>query len=310
MNAKLNSAGWIREQMRGVSCFTFVNCHSVDIKYTCSYYEFLKDLEEKVEHDWSAISASLEEIRKTVLSKNNCLVNLTSDGKNLKNSEKYVEKFLDMLPSTSPVASSPSWNRRIPSINEAIVIPKQVNYVGKTANVYETGYQFKGSAYVISKHISNTWLWDRVRVSGAEYGGLCSFDAHSGICSFLSFGDLNLLKTLDIYDGTSDFLRQLEMDDDTLTKAIIETIGNVESNQSPDFKGYRSLLGYLSGITEDERQIIHEEKLSTRLSDFHDFANAIDAIKDKGVVVAVTSPDYVDAANKERPNFFQVKKAL
>lgn len=47
-----------------------------------------------------------------------------------------------------------------------------------------------------------------------------------------------------------------------------------------------------------------------RLSDFQDFANAIDAIKDKGVVVAVASPDDVDAANKERSNFFQVKKAL
>lgn len=47
-----------------------------------------------------------------------------------------------------------------------------------------------------------------------------------------------------------------------------------------------------------------------RLGDFKEFAGAIDAIKDKGVVVAVASPDDVDAANKERPNFFQVKKAL
>jgi Zn-dependent M16 (insulinase) family peptidase len=33
---------------------------------------------------------------------------------------------------------------------------------------------------VISKHISNTWLWDRVRVSGGAYGGFCDFDTHSG----------------------------------------------------------------------------------------------------------------------------------
>lgn len=145
--------------------------------------------------------------------------------------------------------------------------------------------------------------------SGA-YGGFCDFDTHSGVFSFLSYRDPNLLKTLDVYDGTGDFLRQLEMDDDTLTKAIIGTIGDVDAYQLPDAKGYSSLLRYLLGVTEEERQKRREEILSTSLKDFKEFADAIEAAKQKGVVVAVASPDDVDAANKEHPNFFQVKKAL
>lgn len=47
-----------------------------------------------------------------------------------------------------------------------------------------------------------------------------------------------------------------------------------------------------------------------RLADFKEFADAIQAVKDQGVVVAVASPDDVDAANKEHPNFFEVNKAL
>lgn len=46
------------------------------------------------------------------------------------------------------------------------------------------------------------------------------------------------------------------------------------------------------------------------LKDFKEFADAIEAVKDKGVVVAVASPDDVHAAHKERSNFFQIKKAL
>lgn len=46
------------------------------------------------------------------------------------------------------------------------------------------------------------------------------------------------MKTLDVYDATGDFLRDLEMDNDTLTKAIIGTIGDVDSYQLPDAKGY------------------------------------------------------------------------
>lgn len=292
MDAKLNTAGWIAEQMGGVS-----------------YLEFLQALEEKVDQDWIGISSSLEEIRKSLLSRKGCLINMTSEGKNLMNSEKYVSKFLDLLPSSSSVEKT-TWNGQLSSENEAIVIPTQVNYVGKATNIYDTGYQLKGSAYVISKYISNTWLWDRVRVSGGAYGGFCDFDTHSGVFSFLSYRDPNLLKTLDVYDGTGDFLRQLEMDDDTLTKAIIGTIGDVDAYQLPDAKGYSSLLRYLLGVTEEERQKRREEILSTSLKDFKEFADAIEAAKHKGVVVAVASPDDVDAANKEHPNFFQVKKAL
>lgn len=93
--------------------------------FCCSYLEFLQTLEKRVDDDWVGISSSLEEIRKTLISKNDCLVNLTADGKNLKNTEKYVSKFLDMLPSTSPVTST-SWSARVPPTNEAIVIPTQV----------------------------------------------------------------------------------------------------------------------------------------------------------------------------------------
>ncbi|XP_058097080.1 presequence protease 2, chloroplastic/mitochondrial, partial [Magnolia sinica] len=291
MDAKLNVAGWIAEQMGGVS-----------------YLEFLEDLEKKVDQDWDAISSSLEEIRRSLLSRNGCLINMTADGKNLSNSEKFVAKFLDLLPSTP--SNEAKWNARLTPVNEAIVIPTQVNYVGKAANIYEAGYELNGSAHVISKYIGNTWLWDRVRVSGGAYGGFCDFDTHSGVFSYLSYRDPNLLKTLEVYDGTVNFLRELELDDDTLTKAIIGTIGDVDSYQLPDAKGYSSLLRHLLGITEEERQRRREEILSTSLKDFKDFAGAIEAVKDKGVVVAVASEDDVNAANEEKKGFLQVNKVL
>lgn len=50
--------------------------------------------------------------------------------------------------------------------------------------------------------------------------------------------------------------------------------------------------------------------LLQRLDDFKEFADVIEVVKDKGVVVAVASPDDVEAANKEHPSFFEVKKAL
>eukprot|EP01018_Ginkgo_biloba_P006178 Gb_04858 [translate_table: standard] len=292
MDAKLNIAGWVGEQMGGLS-----------------YLEFLQNLEKQVEGEWPTVAGLLDEIRSTLFSKKGVLVNLTADEKNLSLAEQHVAGLLNALPEDN-ILDFPSWAYRLSPVNEAFIIPTQVNYVGKAANLFETGYELNGSAYVISKYIGNTWLWDRVRVSGGAYGGFCDFDSHSGVFSYLSYRDPNLLKTLDVYDGTVKFLRELDLDDNTLTKAIIGTIGDVDSYQLPDAKGYSSLMRYLLGVTEEERQKRREEILSTSLKEFHEFANVLEAAKEKGVVVAVASADDVALANQQRPDFLQAKKVL
>ncbi|XP_031491266.1 presequence protease 1, chloroplastic/mitochondrial-like isoform X2 [Nymphaea colorata] len=292
MEAKLNIAGWISEQMGGIS-----------------YLEFLQSLEKQIDHEWDSISSSLEEIRRSLLSKEGCLINLTADGKILSSTEKHVARFLDSLP-REKATRNVSWNGLLSLGHECMVIPTKVNYVGKAANLYENGYQLHGSAYVISKYIGNTWLWDRVRVSGGAYGGFCDFDTDSGVFSYLSYRDPNLLKTIDVYDQTADFLREIELDEDCLTKAIIGTIGDVDAYQLPDAKGYSSLLRHLLGVTEEERQKRREEILSTSVKDFRQFAEAVDTVRHNGVVVAVASADDVTTAHSERSGFFEVKKVL
>lgn len=90
-----------------------------------SYLEYLRDLETKIDQDWDSISSSLEEMRKSLFSKNGCLINLTSDSKNLEKSSQHIAKFLDSLPSSPSLGSDP-WLSRLPSVNEAIVVPTQV----------------------------------------------------------------------------------------------------------------------------------------------------------------------------------------
>ena len=47
------------------------------------------------------------------------------------------------------------------------------------------------------------------------------------------------------------------------------------------------------------------------MADFHKFADALAAVKEKGRVVAVTSADKLQAAQAERPDFFeQVKRVV
>ena len=68
--------------------------------------------------------------------------------------------------------------------------------------------------------------------------------------------------------GTVEFLRKLELDNDSLTKSIIGTIGDVDSYQLPDSKGRTAFMRHILNISDAERQERREQILGTSLRDF------------------------------------------
>eukprot|EP00775_Hariotina_reticulata_P005466 gene5466-5701_t len=290
-------AGWVGETMGGLS-----------------YLEYIRSLVKRVEEDWQGVQADLEAIRTHLLQRKGALVNLTGDDRALSAAAAHVDDLLGRLPETAAASPSSSngWEGSLARVNEALVVPTQVNYVGKAVNLYQdAGYKLNGSAYVIEKHLGTSWLWDKVRVVGGAYGGFCRFDSHSGMFTFLSYRDPNLLDTLEAYDGSVDFLRHLEMDDDALTKAIIGTMGDLDAYQLPDAKGYAAFSRYVLGVTDEERQERREQVLGTSLKDFKQFAEVLDCVRgDAARVVAVTSADKAAQVLQEQPNFWEVKKVL
>lgn len=292
LDAQRSVAGWVGEEMGGVT-----------------YLEHIRKLVARVDSDWEGVKQDLETIRSAILQQKGAMVNMTGDEGALTAAEKSLGDFWSSI-SQKPIENA-AWSTILPRQNTALVVPTQVNYVCKGANLYEdAGYELSGSSYVINKLLGTTWIWDRVRVSGGAYGGFCDFDTHSGMFSYLSYRDPNLLSTVDVYDGTVDFLRNLDLTSEELNKSIIGTIGDIDSYQLPDSKGRTAFMRHIMGITEEQRQIRRNEVLGTTLKDFKEFAEVLNAVKQHGQVVAVTSAERVEAANKERPGFFQEIKRL
>ena len=69
-------------------------------------------------------------------------------------------------------------------------------------------------------------------------------------------------------------------------------------------------MRHLLGIDEATRQQRRDEVLGTTLKDFREFAEVLNAVKENGQVVAVTSPEKAELANKERPGFFHEVKRI
>ncbi len=153
-------------------------------------------------------------------------------------------------------------------------------------------------------------MWDKVRVQGGAYGGFAAFDIHSGVYSYLSYRDPNLVDTLKIYDQTPHFLRTLSLSDSELTKSIIGAIGELDAYQLPDAKGYTSLIRHLLGISDHWRQQFREQLLGTSASDFKHLAEPLQKIADEGNIAVLGSKEALKKVEGERPGWMNVVQII
>ena len=291
LRSLFNTADWASEQMGGIN-----------------YLFFLRQLAEMVDQDWPSVQAKLEQMRRILVSRGNMLANVTLDEGSWGQFQLQLSDFLSGLPDGA--VEQAAWTPvRTPRF-EGLTIPAQVNYVGKGADLYALGYELDGSVSVIANYVRTTWLWERVRVQGGAYGGFISFDHHSGVLTFLSYRDPNLLSTLENFNQTGHFLRNLDLSQEELTKSIIGAIGELDAYQLPDAKGYTSMLRYLTGDDDESRQRRREQVLDTTVADFRAFGEVLEAVKEAGRVVVLGSQEAIGKANEARGEWLEVKKVL
>jgi Zn-dependent M16 (insulinase) family peptidase len=291
LRAHFHEADWAEEQMGGVS-----------------YLLFLRKLAGQVETDWDGVLAALERIRKTLLDRAAMLCNITAEAAHWNRLQPLLADFLGVLPHAMP-APAP-WQLADGPLSEGLIIPAKVNYVGKGADLYKLGVKPSGANLVIRRYLRTTWLWDKIRVQGGAYGGQCMFDRYSGGFTFVSYRDPNLLGTLDTYDRTANFLKDADLNEAELTRNIIGTIGEVDTYRLPDAKGFASMQRHLIGDSDETRQRVREEILSTSAADIRNFADALAQVAAHGRVVVLGSEQAIEAANAERQGFLSVSKVM
>ena len=104
--------------------------------------------------------------------------------------------------------------------------------------------------------------------------------------------------------------KALDLTQDELTKGIIGTIGDIDQYRLPDAKGYTSMLRYLSGETDEERQRMRDEVLGTTGADFKAFGRVLEAAREKGLVKVLGSEKAIQEALTKRPGWLDVLKVL
>ena len=277
LRAKYSFADWAFEHMHGVS-----------------YLLFLRYLLQEVDTSWDKVLASLEEIRQVLINARSMVANLTLDGASWSGAETAFQGLFSSLPDREP--GQITWLAECLQGNEGLTLPSQVNYVGKGVDLYAQGYTFDPSSLVVNRYLRTSWLWDKLRVQGGAYGAFSLFDHLSGVLTMVSYRDPQLLGTLDVYDQTGNFLQNARLDDAEIERAVIGSIGDMDRHQLPDAKGLTSMFRYLTGETDEKRQLRRDAILKTTRDDFRAMAQWYSTISQAGKVVVLGDKSRIDRA--------------
>ena len=281
LRAQFGESGWVKDQMSGIG-----------------YLFALRDLVKAIDKKWDTVLQKLETMRDALVNRNAMLVNVTLDTANWNTFKPQLDSFLAALPSKDVKLSS--FNIQPMPMKEGLTIPAQVNYVGKGVNLYDMGYEYDGSSNVVTGYLQMTYLWDKIRVQGGAYGAFVAFDDASGVFTLLSYRDPNIAGTIENYNNAAAFLKGLNasrLSDNELTKAIIAAVGELDSYQLPDAKGYTSMMRYLTGRTNEMRQKTREQVLSTNGEDFIAFGEALEKFAQSEAVAVIGSQSALEEAN-------------
>lgn len=290
LRAQFDEAGWAHEAMKGIA-----------------YLFALRALAQEIDGKWPSVLERFETMRSALINRKGMICNVTLDSENWNSCKPLLESFLAALPAQDVKLST--FNVRPAIQREGLTIPAQVNYVGKGANLYELGYKYDGSAEVILGYLRTSYLWEKIRVQGGAYGAFVQFDDRSGVLTYLSYRDPNLAATIENYDKAAHFLKGLNdsrLPESELTKAIIGAIGDLDAYQLPDAKGYTSMMRYLTGRTDELRQQIRDEVLSTNGEDFIAFGEVLEKAARSEAVAVMGSQSAIENANLD----LQVTKVL
>ncbi|PRW33675.1 presequence protease chloroplastic mitochondrial-like [Chlorella sorokiniana] len=294
--AQSTVAGWASEVMGGIS-----------------YLQYIRGLASQVQDTWPQVLAQLEAIRAYAIHHAGALINLTGEDNLLADVAPAAARFVAGLPS-GPRPSEP-WNQTLPPESEAFLIPTQVSYTCKAADLYQAAglpYNFNGtgSLIVATHYLATTWLWDSIRVQGGAYGAFFDYDLTSGQLTYCSYRDPGLLSTLDDFDKSAQFLAEQAASQDTLTKSIVGTVGEIDAYMLPDAKGYTALFRHLIGVSDEERQARRDRVLATTADDLKQLADLLQIAAEEGRVASVTSKSAAAAAQAQQPGLFDRVEAV
>lgn len=303
MQMSMASAGHSTAVARALSYFS-ENAYFQEKTTGIDFYKFLDELETNFQEKKEDLKEKLKELMVYVFRPENLTVSYTADQKGCRGLEEEVQKLKAVLCTKEimPGSFAPVLEVK----NEGFQTSGQVQYVAAAGNFREVGYSYTGALRILKVMLSYEYLWTNIRVKGGAYGCMSSF-RRNGDGFLVSYRDPNLVKTLEVFRKTGEFIRSFDADEREMTKYIIGTISEMDVPMTPSGKGNLSFNAWFSKVTEEDMAKERQEILEAQPEDIRKLAGIVDAMMEQNRICVVGSEEKLE---QEKQIFGELRNLL
>lgn len=250
---KFQSSGHVTAVLRAQS-YASPAAKLKDMTNGIAFYETVSYLEEHFEEEKEKLSEKLIDLSKKLFRGDNMMLSYTAAKEGLEDLEIMVEKLKNSL--HTQVSEESRCVIHCEKKNEGFKTASKVQYVAKAGNFIDQGVAYTGALQILKVIMSYDYLWQNIRVKGGAYGCMSNFN-RIGEGYFVSYRDPNLKRTLDVYEGVVDYLKNFTVSERDMTKYIIGTMSGIDQPMTPASKGDRSMNLYMNKVSAE---MIREER--------------------------------------------------
>lgn len=256
-------AGHSVSALRAMSYFSETGKFS-DLAGGIGLYRLLAEAESDFENKKETVKAILKELFCAVFRPENMVVSLTGDAEGF----AVFEPEIAALKAGLFTADYDKEGARLVCTkkNEGFKNAAQVQYVSRAGNFRDHGYAYTGALRMLKVILNYDYLWLNIRVRGGAYGCMSGF-GRNGDTYFSTYRDPNLRGSNEVFNAIPQYLHSFCADDRDMTKYMIGTISGMDTPLNPSAKGMRSMMAYLTHLTQEELQKERDEVLGVTQED-------------------------------------------
>ena len=290
LQMKFLSSGHVVAAMRAMSYCSPISKFK-ELTSGIEYYRFLSKLNDNFENEKETLIENLKKLTQMIFSKGNMMVSYTATQEGLNGLEAELAKVHEGL-----YEEQKEEHRCViycEKMNEGFRTSSKVQFVAQAGNFMDAGKEYHGALQILKVIMSYEYLWNNIRVKGGAYGCMSNFN-RIGEGYFVSYRDPNLKKTLDVYAGVPEYLKNFTVSERDMTKYIIGTISNIDQPMTPAAKGDRSMNLYMNHLTEEMIQEERMQILGATQEDIRNLAAIAEAVLECNQICVIGNEEKID----------------
>ena len=266
------------------------------------FYETVRMIEEDFDSHKAELIHNLKEISQRIFRADNMMVSCTAAKEGLAAVQEAFPAVRGSLHSGEKLPEEPCI-LHCTKRNEGFKTSSKVQYVARVGNFIDGGAKYSGALQILKVILGYDYLWQNIRVKGGAYGCMSNFN-RIGEAYLISYRDPNLKRTMEVYEGVVDYLKNFNVSDRDMNKFIIGTMSNLDRPMNPAAKGARSMNLYMNHVSEEMIRTERGQILDARQEDIRNLAGVLQAMLDQHLICVIGSEDKIE---EQKDMFLEVR---